>query len=233
MNSIRKMVAGVALAMAAPFAAAQVTTLTFDDLAPAGGFFGTTKYKSFSFANATGSGGEWYWAGETPEYPSFPSLGINISATPSIPATPGGPAVYDAAVMSSNRPFQLISLVVTGPGGPVGIELVDTLGNSYFLGPHFNSSASLGTGSAATFFGGTVLLQAPPSISTGTSFIYPFTNTEQPTLWLKEVAFWGEGDTFAIDNIVVNMAPVPEPSAYAMALVGLAGLGMLARRRRQ
>ena len=227
MNSIRKMVAGVALAVMTPWAAAQVTTLTFDDLAPAGGFFGTTKYKSFSFENATGTGGEWYWATEIPSFPSFPSGGINITPTA------GNPGSYDAAVMSSNRPFQLTSLVVTGPGGPVGIELVDTLGNSYFLGPHFNSPADLGTGSAATFFGGTLLLQAPPSISTGTSFVYPFTNTEQPTLWLKEVAFWGEGDTFAVDNIVVNMAPVPEPSAYAMALVGLAGLGMLARRRRQ
>lgn len=229
MTTIRSIAAGLSLAAAVPLAAAQTVTLGFDDLSPAGGFFGVggapVTYKGFNFGNATGTGSSWFWAAETPVFPSFPAAGNNITPTAS------GAGLYDASVISNTTPFKLVSAVFTGPGGPIGIELVDTSNNSYFLGPHFNAPSDLGTGNAGTFFGGTLLLQSPPSIGTGSSFVYLFTNTEHPSLWLKEVVFWGEGYTYAVDNIVVDV--VPEPSAYAMALVGLAGMALLARRRRQ
>lgn len=42
----------------------------------------------------------------------------------------------------------------------------------------------------------------------------------------------GSDESFGIDNILVTAA-VPEPESYALLLVGLAGVGIAARRRRQ
>jgi hypothetical protein len=43
--------------------------------------------------------------------------------------------------------------------------------------------------------------------------------------------FFAQNSTFSVDNISV-MAAVPEPESWAMLLVGLAGIGGLARRRK-
>ncbi|MEN9868241.1 MAG: hypothetical protein RL748_3831 [Pseudomonadota bacterium] len=43
----------------------------------------------------------------------------------------------------------------------------------------------------------------------------------------------GAGTHFALDNLTVNAAPVPEPETYAMMLAGLVALSAVARRRKQ
>ncbi len=35
-----------------------------------------------------------------------------------------------------------------------------------------------------------------------------------------------------IDDVSLDVTPIPEPSTYALMLLGLAGVGALARRRR-
>jgi hypothetical protein len=56
--------------------------------------------------------------------------------------------------------------------------------------------------------------------------------TESPTdltniseLDINLVSFTGAGATFAVDNIVLSAGTVPEPSTWAMMLLGFAGLG--------
>jgi hypothetical protein len=42
----------------------------------------------------------------------------------------------------------------------------------------------------------------------------------------------GTDEAWGIDNLVVTLAPAPEPASLALMLAGLAGLGHMARRRR-
>ena len=227
-TSLRKFVAAAALALSVPLAAAQTVILTFDDLAASAGpagFFGTDapfSYQGFDFSNGSGTGSHWYWA---PGADPYMSIG-----TTNITPTPSGPGVYDASVISSHAPFTLQSMVFSGQRGPIGIELVDVHGTSHFLGPNFNHPSDLGTGDASTSFGGTFELTegwVEPGYS---GYWYFFTNTEMPTTLLKEIAIWGEGNAFAVDHIAVT--PVPEPGTYALMALGLAGVILVARRRR-
>lgn len=227
-TSLRKFVAAAALALSVPLAAAQTVILTFDDLAASAGpagFFGTDApftYQGFDFSNATGTGSSWYWAPGADPYMSIGTT--NISATPS------APGVYDASVISSSTPFTLQSIVFSGQAGPIGIELVDIDGNSHYLGPNFNSPSDLGTGDASTSFGGTFALTEGWVEPGNTGYWVFFVNNEKPDTWLTEIAIWGEGNTFAVDNIAVT--PVPEPGTYALMALGLAGVVLVARRRR-
>ena len=239
MKLLRTLAAGLTVSLAAPLAFAYTVVLNFDDLpvsGSTGGFFGVDApfaYKGFNFDSASdplGTGVQWFWQPSEPNYPTATGTGNNITPTWS-KVLPTDPDVYDAAVISSSVPFQFKSAFFSGLAGPIGIELVDTGGTSYFLGANFNNFLDIGTGDASTSFGGTFALTEGVIAPGNTGYSYSFTNTEEPTLWLQKVVIWGQGYSYAVDDINVNV--VPEPSAYAMALVGLAGLTVLARRRRQ
>ena len=61
-----------------------------------------------------------------------------------------------------------------------------------------------------------------------------FCNFEQSTVTFsgtgKSISFDGAAGHTAFDN--VSITPVPEPTTYALMMLGLAGIGMVARRRR-
>ena len=61
-----------------------------------------------------------------------------------------------------------------------------------------------------------------------------FCNFEQSTVAFsgtaKSISFDGAAGHTAFDN--VSITPVPEPTTYALMMLGLAGIGMVARRRR-
>ena len=62
-----------------------------------------------------------------------------------------------------------------------------------------------------------------------------FCNFQQSTVTFsgtgKSISFDGAAGQTAFDNIAIN--PIPEPTTYALMMLGLAGIGMVARRRRR
>jgi hypothetical protein len=57
---------------------------------------------------------------------------------------------------------------------------------------------------------------------------FGFTNTQ-----IDRVVFNVSGDNAAlIDNVAFNVSAVPEPSTWAMMILGFAGVGFIAYRRR-
>jgi hypothetical protein len=95
-------------------AAAQTTTLKFDDLAPATGGLFVTPYQGFDFTR-------WYWAPDDPPY--------NAASSPTSISTfdiPGTEVVFEASpVIRSSTPFVFQSAWFSGPAlGQVAIELL-------------------------------------------------------------------------------------------------------------
>ena len=226
--------AAAAFALAAPLSA-QALTLDFEDLNPAGGFFGATDYRGFSFANLTGSTGpsgmgpggvgEWYWApGSAPYY---------AAGNTNIGATAANPGSYDAMVITSTSgiPFTFQGAMFSGCCGAVGIELTLASGGTVYLGSGFaGGPGGLGTGGATN--GGTFDLTLQGTLQPGGGNIYSFlTDPAYKNVSVTEVVIWGESGLYAMDNVMVT--PVPEPSTLALTALGLAALGVVARRRRQ
>lgn len=219
--------AAAAFALAAPLSA-QALTLDFEDLNAAGGYFGATNYRGFSFANLNGTqspggaAGEWYWqAGSAPYY----SAGnINISGTPA------NPGFYDAMVITAANggAFTFQGAMFSGVG-PIGIELLLTNGSTVFVGGFAGGPAGLGTGGATN--GGTFDIGLQGTAQPGGGGIYNFLmDPAYKNAAVREVAIWGEASFYAMDNVMVTA--VPEPSALALSAMGLAALGFMARRRR-
>jgi hypothetical protein len=222
--------AAAAFALAAPLSA-QALTLDFEDLNPAGGFFGATDYRGFSFANLNGSrspggaAGEWYWApGSAPYY---------AAGNTNISATAANPGFYDAMVITSTSaiPFTFQGAMFSGCCGAIGIELTLASGGTVFLGSGFAGGPG-GLGSGGLTNGGTFDLTMQGTLQPGGGHIYNFlTDPAYKNVAVTEVVIWGETSFYAMDNVMVT--PVPEPSTLALSALGLAALGVMARRRRQ
>jgi hypothetical protein len=225
--------AAAAFAMAAPLTA-QAVTLDFEDLNPAGGFFGATNYRGFSFANLTGTPGtglgpggvgEWYWAAGSAPY--YSAGNVNIGATS---ANPGS---YDAMVITSasGSTFSFQGAMFSGCCGAIGIEMTLANGSTVYLGSGFaGGPGGLGSGGATN--GGTFDLTLQGTLQPGGGNIFNFvTDPAYANVQIRELVIWGEASLYAMDNIMVT--PVPEPSTLALSALGLGALGFMARRRRQ
>lgn len=221
------MAAAAAMALAAPLSA-QALVLDFEDLNPAGGYFGNTNYRGFSFANLNGTGGpggvgEWYW--QQGAAPYYSAGNVNISGTPA------NLGFYDAMVISAanGKAFTFQGAMFSGVGA-IGIELLLANGNTVYVGGFSGGPGSLGTGGATN--GGTFDLDLQGTAQPGGGSIFNFV---MDPMWanvgVREVAIWGESSFYAMDNIQVT--PVPEPSALALSALGLGALGFMVRRRRQ
>ena len=198
---------------------ARAATLTFDDLPsiPGGGFFGAdapNDYQGLDFSNA-GLGG-WYWDTDAPPW-------VSQSAPHSISTAFGpGLGLIDSAVIRSATPFSFGGAFFSGGWTPVYIELTGADGSSHKIGGFDYSFAS---GASFDLSGGPV------------SFINPLSS-----LAITAITIWAPTGSFAVDDIVINallsstpgspVAPIPEPSTYALMGFGLLGVAWMAKRRR-
>jgi hypothetical protein len=118
------------------------------------------------------------------------------------------------------------------------------LGGSHWLG-FTNGSATFNftnpTHSFGAFFTG---LQGTPLVITlndGSGTIFnPVTNTNggaqyfgfTDTASFTSLTISNVGDAWGLDAFTINIAPVPEPSTWAMMILGFAGVGFMAYRRK-
>jgi hypothetical protein len=110
----------------------------------------------------------------------------------------------------------------------------------------FSEKAGGGTNSAV-ILGGAPLFAVSPNLVANEYRTFTFTTTVASllqggapggvTLQLGATNGDGAGTTMYYDNVSITvmreMPPIPEPSTYALMLAGLAGVGVLAKRRRQ
>lgn len=117
---------------------------------------------------------------------------------------PGSNNYEPSPVISSATPFQFVSAMFSGyPGESVAIELL-------LNGVRMNT------------------LTFPGPINGTLSGTPQIVNSNYNGL-VNQIVVWSNQGHYAMDDLNVNM--VPEPSAYAMMAMGLATLGIAARRR--
>ena len=211
----RSFFVGAALAASALTASAAATVLTFEDLPPPDGFFDATLYHGFDLSNAlTGNAGTNYWALGTPDYPSFGTTNASVD----------GPAgAFSAFAITAPTLFTFTAATFTGGGQDIYVVAVDKNDNKIAFGT-FNPDTLVG---APSFN----LLADGMEVSPTGARLVNFVNTNFLNTQLKSIAFYGEANTFAVDNIVLT--PVPEANAFALTAVGLGVLGLMSRRRKQ
>lgn len=211
----RSFFVGAALAASALTASAAATVLTFEDLPPPDGFFDSTLYHGFDLSNAlTGNAGTIYWALGTSDYPSFGNMNASVT---------GPVGAFSAFTITAPVLFTFTAATFTGGGQDIYVVGIDKNDNKFAFGT-FNPDTLVG---APSFN----LLADGMTVSPTGANLVNFVNTNFLNTQLKSIAFYGEADTFAVDNIVLT--PVPEANAFALTAVGLGVLGLMSRRRKQ
>jgi PEP-CTERM motif-containing protein len=197
---------------------ANAATINFGSLSQAGTGFndiGTTYSQSgFTF---TGSGSP--FGGNT--------LGVWRNSDPSHPV---------GLNTTSLVPFTALTLLTIAPtSGTFSFQSIDLAQYGFNqLAQALNPTFSV-TFNGTQFGGGTVSqtfavpnLAGSPVLSTYN--FSGFTNLTQVSV--LQGIFPNTGTSFQLDNLVVNsVAPVPEPSTWAMMILGFAGVGFMAYRR--
>jgi PEP-CTERM motif-containing protein len=152
-----------------------------------------------------------------------------------------GSGAIDLTDLTFNGTGSLIAPGVLGPSA--GVAIVGTGGAAFVIYTGFSGPASFGTGGlvgASSGSGDVFGLEAFPqqlivpdgysgSSLSGSS---TFDNVTIASLGLtpgRYVYTWGSGAD--ADSLTVNVAAVPEPSTWAMMLLGFAGLGFAGYRK--
>jgi hypothetical protein len=161
------------------------------------------------------------------------------------------------SITTLSTDFQMITGTF-GAGGSPRFTFFDTLGNSawvYFGTPlgggtfsdpnpgQFQSTgnyASLSSTDARVFVNGFGGINTPNTGETWAQFIAAAGGTLISDITIDVDGGWAsapEGQQVLINNFTVNgdvaVAPVPEPSTWAMMILGFAGVGFMAYRRRK
>lgn len=193
-----------------------LTTLTFDDLptTAGGGIFGVdapTVYQGLDFSNA-GFDSRWYWDTDTGPW-------VSQSGPHSLSTRDGlGLGLIEGATITSSTPFTFGGAFFSGAAVDVFIELTAVDGTKERIGGFDYSFAS---GASFSLAGGPL------------NFVNPLSS-----LSLSAITIWAETGSFAMDDLLINgvgggtVAPIPEPSTYALMALGLACVGWTAQRRR-
>ena len=211
----RSFLIGATLAVSALAAAAQTVTLKFEDMPTPDGYFDGTLYHGFDLSNSLSSNtGSIYWAPGTPDYPAFGTTNIGLD---------GPSGVYSALVITAPTLFTFTAATFTGCCQDIYVVATDKNNNLFAMGA-FDPNTLVGTPSFN-------LLSDGMEVSPTGAHLYTFVNTTALNTQLKSLAFYGEANTFAVDNIVLT--PVPEANAFALTAVGLGVLGLVSRRRKQ
>jgi PEP-CTERM motif len=218
---------GIVLGMALSGPAAALTTISFDDLAP-GSVVGnqyaaqgvTFSANAFSGAGSSSSGQAWATNSSMVVASLSGVSGTDFGAMGN-PVLASGNFLRryvswldedgDASfLMSFSTPINSISVTFAGVSG--ALNAPDTRMWVY------NGNTLLA-----------LLSNTLPNSSTG-QYNLSFAGT---TITHVAVAPGSYNDWVAVDNIVFQAAVVPEPGTYALMALGLAGMGLLGRRRRQ
>ncbi len=212
-STFRSILIGATLAISTLAAAAQTVTLDFEGMPTPSGYFNSTLYKGFDLSNnLSGNTGSIYWDAGTPDYPAF---GVNNMG---LDGTPGS---YAALVITAPTLFTFTAATFTGCCQDMYIVATDKNNNRF----------AFGSFDALTLAGTPTFNLATDGMAVGPSHLYNFVNTTALNTPLKSLAFYGEPNTFAVDNVVLT--PVPEANAFALTAVGLGVLGLVSRRRKQ
>ncbi|MCE2658003.1 MAG: PEP-CTERM sorting domain-containing protein [Rubrivivax sp.] len=211
------LIAALAMVVSVGSARAQ-TTLGFDDLPtlPGGGILGLDApalYQGLDFSNAAFNS-RWYWDTDTGPW-------VAASGPHSLSTRDGlGLGLIEGATITSSTPFTFGGAFFSGLAVNVFIELTAVDGTRERLGGFDYSFAS-----GATF-----------SLASGPlSFVNPLSG-----LSLSAITVWAETGSFAMDDLLINgiagdgppVAPIPEPSTYALMALGLAAVAWQSKRRR-
>lgn len=209
------LLAALALAFSVTSVQAQ-TTLSFDDLPSAAGtgIFGLDapfEYQGLDFSNS-GLDSRWYWASDSAPW-------VSQSGPFSLSTRDGlGLGLVEGARISSATPFTFGGAFFSGEAVDVFIELTATDGTRHKIGGFDYSFAS----------GASFNLAAGPL-----TFVNPLSS-----LSLSAVTIWAQTGSFALDDMLINgtmggtVAPIPEPSTYALMVLGLIAVAWASRRHR-
>lgn len=106
-----------------------------------------------------------------------------------------------------------------------------TLNSAFFTGAWNNGLTIHVTGSGATNYATDIVV----STTTPTNYVFNWTGLTSvnfSTFGGTPAGYSGSGTHFAMDNLTINVAAVPEPETYALLLAGLGVIGAAARRRK-
>ncbi len=167
------------------------------------------------------------------------SLGV-LSANLSLSALETGALGFGPASLASfDGSF---SITYSGPNQTIGTTSLttgETLLDGTFLGSIFTGYGSTGTlqdsllgGGFVNFNNNSLISFTPPGGDEG--FTIGITDLTPPVSVVggQLTNFSGVSDgNFAADNVLITSGGTPEPAAWAMMLIGVAGIGFVTRRR--
>ncbi len=106
-----------------------------------------------------------------------------------------------------------------------------TLNSAYFTGAWNDGLTIRVTGTGITNYSTDIVV----STTAPTNFVFNWsglTSVNFSSFGGTPAGYSGEGAHFAMDNLTINVAAVPEPETYALLLAGLGIIGAAARRRK-
>lgn len=106
-----------------------------------------------------------------------------------------------------------------------------TLNNAFFTGAWNDGLTIRVTGTGATNYSTDIVVNT----TAPTNYVFNWTGLTSvnfSSFGGTPAGYSGSGTHFAMDNLTINVAAVPEPETYALLLAGLGIIGAAARRRK-
>jgi hypothetical protein len=216
------------LAMAAGFTTAALAGINHASASPL----------TFNFENAVPAGGYYYASGET----QFSSDGKTAVSVPGVTfsgmsGVQNGPSAWGFPASPDPTSTAFIQSYQSQPVGSIAFNVSSlTVGQTYNVSFLDIARAYLtGSGgplSVTVTYGGTSETITPTNVSTWSTGSFAFTDV----VGTNSLVFSGnpvnDGGDHSIGLDLVSIAAVPEPSTWAMMLLGFAGVGFMAYRRK-